>query len=181
MRSQLIEWARIEPGMRVLDLGCGTGTLAVMTRSAHPEAEVVGLDGDPKALARARRKAERAGVAVELDEGLASELPYQDGTFDRVLSSFVFHHLGPDVKRRALAEVMRVLIPGGLFLLQDFGPPVTRLERWCASIAHQGEELRESLEGAMPELMREAGYTDIAELGQQSIRISRVWTYRAKA
>src|SRR6266511_6400819 len=74
----LIGQAAIEPNQLVLDVGCGTGTLAVMIKRLHPAVEVIGLDPDPKALARAKRKAERAGVAVRFDRGFADELSYGD-------------------------------------------------------------------------------------------------------
>src|SRR5437764_7482027 len=61
-RKALLEQAALRPGQRVLDVGCGTGTLATLIKQLYPDVEVVGLDPDPKALARARRKAARAGV-----------------------------------------------------------------------------------------------------------------------
>ena len=178
MRKQIIKQAEIDAGTRILDIGCGTGTVAVMAKSSHPLAEVVGVDGDPRALRIARRKADKAGVEVRLEEGLATSLQYADGSFGRVISSFVFHHLGPEVKRAALKEIRRVLEPGGFFLLQDFGPPVTRLERWCASRS-RNVELAENLAGKLPCLLREAGFASVEELSQLSIRISRIWTYKA--
>ncbi|HJS22828.1 MAG TPA: methyltransferase domain-containing protein, partial [Pyrinomonadaceae bacterium] len=92
-REELIKQARIEPNQRVLDVGCGTGTLVVLLKRRYPMTEIFGLDPDPKALHRAKKKVRRAGVAVQLDEGFADELPYEEGTFDRVLSSFMLHHL----------------------------------------------------------------------------------------
>src|SRR5215831_11616060 len=75
-RAELVREARLEPGQRVLDLGCGTGSLALALARSAPGAEVVGIDPDPKALARARKKFARAGVTVRLDRGFADELPY---------------------------------------------------------------------------------------------------------
>ena len=97
IKGPMIEAAAIRPGHRVLDLGCGTGSLAMLIRARCPEAEVVGLDPDPKALAIARTKAERAGQAIEWRHGFADSLPFEDASFDRVVSSLVFHHLPPDV------------------------------------------------------------------------------------
>src|SRR5262245_19847048 len=82
-REELIKQANIQPNQRVLDLGCGTGTLVVLLKRKYPAAEIVGVDPDPKALQRAQKKVRRAGVAVQLDEGFADELPYEAGTFDR--------------------------------------------------------------------------------------------------
>jgi ubiquinone/menaquinone biosynthesis C-methylase UbiE len=89
----------------------------------HPEAEVVGLDPDPKALARARRKTEAAGVAIRFDAGFANELPYPDASFDRVFSSLMFHHLEREAKLATLRELRRVIAPSGSLHLLDFGPP----------------------------------------------------------
>ena len=77
-RKALLEQAALRPGQRVLDVGCGTGTLATLIKQLYPDVEVVGLDPDPKALARARRKAARAGVSIQFDQGFGDELPYPE-------------------------------------------------------------------------------------------------------
>ena len=102
-RSVLLDEAALRAGQRVLDLGCGTGTLATLIMQLHAEVDVVGLDPDPKALARARRKAERAEVSVRFDHGFGDELPYPEASFDRVFSSFMFHHLPAKEKGTTLA------------------------------------------------------------------------------
>ena len=96
--QRLAEQAELESARRVLEIGCGTGNLALLVKRGRPQLEVVGLDPDAKALARADRKARRAGLSLELDRGFADELPYPDASFDRVLSAFMFHHLDADVR-----------------------------------------------------------------------------------
>ena len=118
-RAELIHEAALLPGHRVLDIGCGTGSLVTELGRLHPKLEVVGLDPDPKALARARRKLERAGQSARLDRAFADDMPYETGSFDRVFSSLMFHHLGPAEKKGTLAEVARVLVPGGELHLLD--------------------------------------------------------------
>ena len=122
-KRALIEQAAIEPGHRVLDLGCGTGTLAIELKREEPGAELVGLDADPEMLDQARAKAEREGVELELTEGFSNELPYEDASFDRVLSTLFFHHLDPGPKRETAREIARVLRPGGQLHVADLGPP----------------------------------------------------------
>src|SRR5207244_373681 len=97
-RRALVDRAQIRSGHRILDVGCGTGSLLIQLKRLYPETEVVGLDPDPKALARARRKAGRAAVSIQLDQGFGDELPYRDASFDRVFSSLMFHHLSADEK-----------------------------------------------------------------------------------
>src|ERR1700730_4727237 len=112
-KQPLIEQAEIKGGLRVLDIGCGTGSLAILIKRMHPEAEVVGIDPDPSALAVAERKAKRARLSVEFDRGFADHMPYADASFDRVFSSFMFHHLAADEKTATLGEIRRVLKTGG--------------------------------------------------------------------
>lgn len=109
----LIAQADLQPDHVVLDIGCGTGTVAVAIKRAYPGVTVIGMDPDQPALDRATRKAARAGVSVRFDRGFADALEYADGTFDRVFSSMMFHHLGRNERAKVLAEVRRVLKPGG--------------------------------------------------------------------
>jgi len=95
-RKVLIDQAALRAGHHILEIGCGTGTLTTQIKRLHPDVEVVGLDPDPKALARAKRKAIRASVGIQFDPGFADELPYQEASFDRVFSCFMFHHLPAD-------------------------------------------------------------------------------------
>ena len=117
---ELIAQANIQHDHSVLDIGCGTGTLIVMLKRQYSTVEAVGLDPDSKALRRARDKAHRAKVTLELDLGFADELPYSERSFDRVFSSFMFHHLDEQERERTSREVLRVLKPGGSFHLLDF-------------------------------------------------------------
>jgi ubiquinone/menaquinone biosynthesis C-methylase UbiE len=122
-KKHLIEQASIQPGQRVLDLGCGTATLTILIKQTHPHTEVTGLDGDAKILKIASRKIARTGVEITLNEGLASQLPYSDKSFDRVVSSLVLHHLTVEDRRLALSEAFRILRPGGELHVADFGRP----------------------------------------------------------
>lgn len=178
-KRQILAQADVRPGQRVLDIGCGTGTLAIMIKTECPRAHVVGLDGDPKALAIARRKAARAGVDVDLDEGLAYSLPYPDGSFDCVFSSLVFHHLTREHKRGTLAEIQRVLVPAGTFHLLDFGRPVTAWERGLVRLLFRSPEVRDNVEGRLAELLRDAGFVDVEVLARRGTIVGSVWYYRA--
>ena len=122
-KRALIEQAQIQNGQRVLDLACGTATLTLMIKNACPDAEVTGVDGDPNILSIARGKIEKAQVDIVLDEAMSFELPYEDRSFDRVLSSLFFHHLTSENKTRTAAELYRILKPGGSLHVADWGKP----------------------------------------------------------
>src|SRR5215472_5684342 len=92
-RKKLFQQASVRPDHRVLDIGCGTGTFAIAVKTWMPTVDIVGLDPDPKALARSRRKADRARLSIRFDEGFANILPYAERSFDRVFSSLMFHHV----------------------------------------------------------------------------------------
>jgi ubiquinone/menaquinone biosynthesis C-methylase UbiE len=159
-RRRLIEQADLRRGDRVLDLGSGTGTLAVMAAQAAPKIDVTGLDADEEMIDRAGRKAEAAGVEASFDHGLSGDLPYRAKSFDRVLSSLFFHHLSPETKRETLGEVARVLKRGGELHVADWGKPVDPLMRAAFTgirLLDGFENTAENAAGALPELFRAAG------------------------
>jgi ubiquinone/menaquinone biosynthesis C-methylase UbiE len=157
-RDKLLAEARLQPGNKVLDIGCGTGTFATILKGRFPAIEVVGLDPDPKALARARRKAEKADVAVRFDQGFANDLQYPSASFDAVFSSFMFHHLEPDTREKALREVRRVLKPAGNFFLLDFELSEQSRQR-AICIFHSTGHLRDNTEPRILGFLNAAGFS----------------------
>jgi len=163
-KGRLIELARIQPGQRILDVGCGTGTLALLIQQRHPDTDVHGIDGDPKILEIARDKAARARATIAFECAMAWELPYPDATFDLVVSSLVFHHLATDDKRRAAGEILRVLRPSGTLLLADFGPPSNMVGKAIASIVRRFDEVSDHVTERLPRILTDAGFSDVAEI-----------------
>ncbi len=165
-KRRLIEQTRIRSDHRVLDLGCGTATLTLLIKKTYPEATVVGIDGDPKILGIARRKANKANLDITLDQGMGFNLPYSDASFDRVVSSLVFHHLNRENKEATLGEIHRVLRAGGELHIADFGKPHNALMRVVAfpwQIFDGFQTTADNVKGLMPELIRSAGFVEIHE------------------
>ena len=160
-KRRLLQQASIQPKMKVLDLGCGTGTLTLMLKRAHPTAEVTGMDGDPQVLDIARDKSRVTNI--QWDEGLASSLPYPDSTFDRVVTSLVIHHLVTDDKRRAFKEIYRVLKPHGELHILDFGAPHSFLTRFMITYMRRLEETADNFDGLFPRFITEAGFGVVKE------------------
>jgi ubiquinone/menaquinone biosynthesis C-methylase UbiE len=181
-RALFVEQAACRAGDRVLEIGCGTGSLLLLVKKAQPTADVVGLDPDPNALAIARRKARRAGVEISLDQGFADALPYPDASFDRVLSSFMFHHLSRDVKEKTLREVRRVLRPGGRFHMVDFAPSGASGKRgFTAHLIHADRHLKDNAEERVLGFLRDAGLADAQLLAVRPSRIGSTAYYQASA
>jgi ubiquinone/menaquinone biosynthesis C-methylase UbiE len=179
LKGRLVEAARIAPGLTVLDLGCGTGTLAVRLKQEHPYTHVVGLDIDPPALRRAASKARAAALPVDLTQASATALPYPSGSFDRVVSSLMLHHLSRHQKEQTLAEVWRVLKPGGLLCVADFGPPHTPYTRAVSLLIGYFEEIGDNAAGRLPALIRGAGFAPVEEVAHDATVFGTVALYRA--
>ena len=113
----LLRRADIRAGHRVVEIGCGTGNLLRLL--GRRDVDALGIDPDAGALGLARQKADKAGLPIRYEQAYARELPVPDASVDRVLSSLMLHHLGADERSRALAEVVRVLRPGGEFHVAD--------------------------------------------------------------
>ena len=156
-RQRIADLAQLQPGERVLDIGCGTGRLAIEARERVGETgHVSGIDPSWQMIARARHKGKRTGLSIHFQVGVIEQLAFPDQSFDVVLSTFMMHHLPDDLKRRGLAEIVRVLKPGGRLLVLDLkghaGP-------WKSSIRDQ------------PALLKEAGFSQI-EVGQTRFSLS---------
>lgn len=173
VRATFISDAGLAAGHSVLDIGCGTGSLLVQIAQSLPGTRVRGLDPDPKALARSESKASRAGVEISWDEGYADKLPHADGSFDRVVSSFMFHHLQLNVKQGMLREAKRVLKTGGELHLVDFGGAHERSDGWLARLLHSHGQIAENLGGRIGELFEEAGFDDVRLVSRNKSLIGR--------
>ncbi len=179
-REALLEQAGLRPHMRVLDVGCGTGTLAVQIKRLHATIEVVALDPDPRALMRALRKTERAAVAIRLDRGFSDLLPYASEAFDRVFSSMMFHHLDADSKEPTLREIKRVLKPGGRLELMDFTGPASSGHGVLGRLIHSHQRLRENDEHQVLGLMNRAGFAEARTIGERRTLFGPVRFYQAR-
>jgi ubiquinone/menaquinone biosynthesis C-methylase UbiE len=179
-KRRLIGQADVRGGHRVLDVGCGTGTLLVMVKRTRPDAQAVGLDGDANVIRIARAKAERAGVNLILHVGMSYEIPYREGHFDRVLSSLMLHHLTAEDKKRTLSDVFRVLRGGGELHVVDFGPPRTLYSRLAAFVSARAEQVADNVRGRLPGMFRGAGFEDVEETGQFMTVAGALSFYRAR-
>ena len=123
LRRKVVDMARIGAGCRLVDVGCGTGTLAILAaRLGGPGARVSGIDPAPRQIARAKAKARRAGLDIDFRQGVIEDLPFDEASVDAVTSTLMMHHLPDDLKAKGLAEIGRILKPGGRVVTADFAP-----------------------------------------------------------
>ena len=166
----------------MLDVGCGTGTLAVWMKQACPDIAMTGIDADPAMLARAKGKAKRAGVDIAFEQGLSSHLPYADGAFDRIVSSLFFHHLTRAETEQTIAEMFRVLKPDGLLCVADWGKPANALMRllfWPVQLFDSFSRTRDNVAGLLPQLFRQGGFAEVAVQGSLATVHGSLAFYRA--
>lgn len=156
LEQKIIEQASLQPGETVLDIGCGTGTLALAAcAKVGPTGRVTGIDPGPKQINRARSKARRAGYSINFQVGVIEQLAFPDRSFDVVINTFVMHMLPEELKRQGLAEIARVLKPGGRLLIVDTKRPEGQSERpvhtgpWNSGIQDQ------------PLFLKDAGFVQI--------------------
>jgi ubiquinone/menaquinone biosynthesis C-methylase UbiE len=183
VRGTLLEQMDLAPRQRVLDIGCGTGTLVVLVKQRHPDVGAVGLDPDPKALARAAHKALRAGVKVHLSRGFSDQLPYADGSFDHVSITSMFSLLPPAEKQATLCEIRHVHRPGGSFHLLDGVRNPVGSSLWFLLLRvwlrQPGRRFRVCTEDEVVALMRQAGLTGATKTGEHPFWLWPLASYRA--
>lgn len=182
-KAELVEQVGLSEGMRVLDLGCGTGTLTVRLARWERGAHVVGVDADPDALERARKRIAESGAQAELLEARAEALPFEDSSFDRVISSLLFHHLRTDGKRVALEEARRVLKPDGELHVADWGRPDGLLMRAAflpVRVLDGFETTSDNARGALPAMIAFAGFERVEETRRRRTAFGTLVFIRAR-
>jgi len=178
LHETLVAQAELEPGHRVLEIGCGTGNLTIRAKRAQPAAELIGSDPDPLALARAERKAHGLN-GIRFERAYAQELPYAEGEFDRLLSAMMLHHLDTDIKTAALAEALRVLRPGGSLHIVDVGGVVTPDDGLVARLMLHNKHAADNLGDGIPHLLRAVGFDSAVIASHRHRRLGRVTFSRA--
>lgn len=182
VKLALIEQACLQPGTDVLDLACGTGTLAIWIKQRYSQVTVTGLDGDPFILAIAARKARRLAVSIRLDNGLSVNLPYADASFDCALSTLFFHHLSWHDKLRTADELYRVLRKGGELHVADWGRPTGRLMRGAflaVQLLDGYRNTQDNVEGKLVDVFTHAGFAEVAQQQTFSTVFGTLALYRA--
>jgi ubiquinone/menaquinone biosynthesis C-methylase UbiE len=167
LRARVLEAAALRPGEAVLDVGCGTGALAVEAKRQVGEAgEVCGVDPGPRQVSRARRRAARAGMDVEFRAGVIEDLPYPAHRFDVVFSTLMMHHLPDDLKSRGLAEIHRVLPPDGRLVIAD-------LKRYRNGDGRMPMGVGALAVDDLPPVLEAAGFEDVRSHDVPLLRVPR--------
>jgi ubiquinone/menaquinone biosynthesis C-methylase UbiE len=175
LRALTVDQALLKPGEHVLDVGCGTGGVTIPAKLRVGKIGfAAGIDPAPEMLAVARRKASRAGLEIDFRVGVIESLPFQDEVFDAVTSSLMMHHLPEHVRVKGLAEIKRVLKPGGRLLIADMMRPSASFFKRLFTLALQhGHGIQFGIED-LPKLMREARFEDVEQLDARFLSIGFV-------
>jgi len=160
-KHALIQLISLEEGNKILDAGCGTGTLTVMIKKQFPQSEVVGLDGDQEILQIANSKVFLSGDLIQLDHGFVTSMPYKNESFDACVCSLVIHHLTTDNKVKAFQEFYRILRPGGKLYIVDFFTPHNFFMMAITLITQFFEETYDNFHGNLREYIPNAGFKEL--------------------
>ena len=175
LRRMTVDQALLRPGENVLDVGCGTGGVTIPAKMrVGINGSAAGIDPAPEMIAIARRKAKRAGIEIDFRIGVIESLPFPDGTFDVVTSSLMMHHLPQHLQVKGLAEIDRVLKPGGRILIADMmSPSNSFIKRFFTLLVQHGHAMQFGIED-LTKPMQEAGFEKVEQLDAHFLTIGFV-------
>jgi len=154
-------------GNNLLDVGCGTGTLTKLIAEKSPKYTVIGLDADQTALDISQKKVIGKDLNISFRQGFGQKMPFDENSFDIVVSSLFFHHLNSSAKLATLTEIRRVLKPGGILLIADWGKPTSIFQRilfFVVQLLDGFETTKDNVDGVLPSLEVESGFTHVSDL-----------------
>ena len=168
-----VDQALIKPGDSVLDVGCGTGEVTILAKTRAQNGNVYGIDPAPEMIAVARKKAARKGLDIDFRVGVIEALPFADSSIDVVTSSLMMHHLPEDLKTRGLAEVYRIIKPGGRLLIADFERPTGSFLNHLFLAFTRHQRLQKGIED-LQALLRNAGFQQIIQPNEKVLVVGFV-------
>ncbi len=163
LRRMTVDNAQIKPGDSVLDVGCGTGDVALLAKTRANAGKVYGIDPSPEMIAVARSKAARKKQEIDFRVSVIEALPFPDASLDVVTSSLMMHHLPEDLKARGLVEVLRVLKPGGRLLIADFMQPSHSITNHLMMVFTRHQGVQNGLE-EVGKLIKDTGFSQVNQL-----------------
>jgi ubiquinone/menaquinone biosynthesis C-methylase UbiE len=168
--KMIVHMAKIKTGDKVLDVGCGSGNLTLTAkRYVGQSGSVNGIDASPEMIDVARKNARQTGINAIFDVALIEKLPFSDWTFDVVISRLVMHHLPDDLKQQALAEIFRVLKPGGTIFLADFQTPTNPILARLISLLIGHPAMTQSKVSNLIPVLARAGFDQLASGQTRSV------------
>ena len=173
LRTVTVAGALIKPGDSVLDVGCGTGEVTLQAKMRAQDGRVYGIDPAPEMVTVAKSKAARRGLDIDFRIGVIEALPFPDSSIDVVTSSLMMHHLPQNLKVRGLAEIYRVLKPGGRLLIADFMRPTGSFLNHLFIVVTRHQGLQKGIED-LRDLLEQAGFKKIKILDDKVLVIGFV-------
>lgn len=175
LRLLTLDQALLKRDESILDVGCGTGGVTIPAKIRVGEnGSAAGIDPSPEMIAVARRKAKRGGIEIDFRVGVIEALPFPNETFDVVTSSLMMHHLPQHLQVKGLAEIRRVLKPGGRILIADMmRPSHSFTKRFFTLLVQHGHAMQFGIEDLLP-FLREAGFEEVKLLDARLLTIGFV-------
>ncbi len=161
-RDQFIDSLNLRGDEKVLDIGCGTGSLLILMKERFPKIEATGIDGDSTILKKARAKSQAKGLSITFQSAFSTELPYENEQFDIVVSSLMFHHLTRSQKLASFEEADRVLKKNGSVHILDWSTPSNKVMRilfYSVQLLDGFETTTDNVEGALLKYL-ETGFSN---------------------